>query len=115
MPPMIPRERADYSAIVDRPPLKLPGNNRIVFWTIVNYEVWDIGKPMARQLLPAPTGVPLSGRCQAPSIGMVGVLIVTSSVRMRTASSQRKTSTPQLKNAFPPCGGRLGWGESISP
>ena len=32
---------------------------RIVFWTIVNYEVWDIGKPMARQLLPAPTGVPL--------------------------------------------------------
>ena len=49
MPPMIPRERADYSAIVDRPPLKLPGNNRIVFWTIVNYEVWDIGKPMARQ------------------------------------------------------------------
>ncbi len=57
--PMIPRERADYSAIVDRPPLKLPGNARIVFWTIVNYEVWDIGKPMARQLLPAPTGVPL--------------------------------------------------------
>ena len=30
-----------------------------MFWTIVNYEVWDIGKPMARQLLPAPTGVPL--------------------------------------------------------
>ena len=57
--PMIPRERSDYSAIVDRPPLKLPGNARIVFWTIVNYEVWDIGKPMARQLLPAPTGVPL--------------------------------------------------------
>jgi hypothetical protein len=56
---MIPRERAEYSAIVDRPPLKLPGNARIVFWTIVNYEVWDIGKPMARTLLPAPTGVPL--------------------------------------------------------
>ena len=57
--PMIPRERSDYSAIVDRPPLKLPGKARIVFWTIVNYEVWDIHKPMARQLLPAPTGVPL--------------------------------------------------------
>ena len=57
--PMIPKDRSDYSAIVDRPPLKLPGNARIVFWTIVNYEVWDIGKPMARQLLPAPTGVPL--------------------------------------------------------
>ncbi len=57
--PMIPRERCDYSAIVDRPPLKLPGGARMVFWTIVNYEVWDIARPMARQVLPAPTGVPL--------------------------------------------------------
>ena len=40
--PMIPKERAEFSAIVDRPPLKLPGKARIVFWTIVNYEVWDI-------------------------------------------------------------------------
>ncbi len=56
---MIPRERNEFSAIVDRPLLKLPGDARIVFWTIVNYEVWDIAKPMARQLLPAPTGVPL--------------------------------------------------------
>ena len=53
---MIPRERAPYSAIVDRPPLKLPGGARIVVWTIVNLEVWDIGRPMARQVLPAPTG-----------------------------------------------------------
>ena len=30
-----------------------------MFWTIVNYEVWDIGRPMPRQVLPAPTGVPL--------------------------------------------------------
>lgn len=57
--PMIPRERCDYTAIVDRPPLKLPGNARIVFWSIVNYEVWDISRPMARQVLPAPTGIPL--------------------------------------------------------
>ena len=57
--PMIPRERAEYSAIVDRPPLKLPGKNRIVIWTIVNFEVWDISKPMARQVIPAPTGAPL--------------------------------------------------------
>jgi allantoinase len=55
----IPRERCDYSAIVDRPPLKLPGGARIVVWTIVNLEVWDISKPMARQVLPAPTGQPL--------------------------------------------------------
>ncbi|MGD0025755.1 MAG: polysaccharide deacetylase family protein [Xanthobacteraceae bacterium] len=53
---MLPRERCDYSAIVDRPPLKLPGGARIVFWTIVNLEAWDIGKPMARQVLSPPTG-----------------------------------------------------------
>ena len=43
--PMIPSERAAYSAIVDRPPLKLPNDARLVFWTIVNYEVWDIARP----------------------------------------------------------------------
>jgi allantoinase len=57
--PMLPRERCDYSAIVDRPLLKLPGDARLVVWTIVNLEVWDIGKPMARQVIPAPTGQPL--------------------------------------------------------
>ncbi len=51
-----PRERARYSAIVDRPPLTLPGGARVVVWSIVNLEVWDIGKPMARQVLVAPTG-----------------------------------------------------------
>ena len=53
---MIPREHVPYSAIVDRPKLKLPGDGRIIVWTIVNLEVWDIGKPMARQVVPAPTG-----------------------------------------------------------
>jgi len=56
---MIPRERSDYSAIVDRPPLKLPGRGRLVLWPIVNLEVWDIARPMPRQVLPAPTGVAL--------------------------------------------------------
>jgi allantoinase len=56
---MIPRERCDYSAIVDRPPLKLPDGARLVLWTVVNLEVWDISRPMARQVLPAPTGQPL--------------------------------------------------------
>lgn len=55
----IPRDRCDYSAIVDRPALKLPGGARVVLWTIVNLEVWDISKAMARQVLPAPTGQPL--------------------------------------------------------
>ena len=53
---MIPRDRTPYSAIVDRPPLHLPDGARIVVWTIVNLEVWDISRPMARQVLPAPTG-----------------------------------------------------------
>lgn len=53
---MQPRDRVPYSAIVDRPPLVLPGGARIVVWSIVNLEVWDIARPMARQVLPAPTG-----------------------------------------------------------
>jgi allantoinase len=53
---MLPRDRAPYSAIVDRPPLRLPGGARVVVWTIVNLEVWDIARPMARQVLPPPTG-----------------------------------------------------------
>src|SRR3974377_1925985 len=55
--PMLPRERSPYSAIVDRPALKLPNKARLIFWSIVNLEVWDIGKPMARQVLAPPTGV----------------------------------------------------------
>jgi peptidoglycan/xylan/chitin deacetylase (PgdA/CDA1 family) len=54
---MQPRERAEYSAIVDRPKLELPGKARVVVWSIVNLEVWDISRPMARQVLPPPTGV----------------------------------------------------------
>ncbi len=53
---MIPRDRAPFSAIVDRPPLRLPDGARLVVWTIVNLEFWDISRPMARQVLPAPTG-----------------------------------------------------------
>ena len=52
-----PRDRVKYSAIVDRPVMKLPEDARIVVWTIVNLEVWDIARQMARQVLPAPTGV----------------------------------------------------------
>jgi allantoinase len=53
----LPRERFDYSAIVDRRPWKLPKGARIAVWTIVNVEEWDIEKPMARQYLTAPQGV----------------------------------------------------------
>lgn len=54
---MIPANRLHYSAIVDRPPLVLPGKARVVVWPVVNVEVWDIDRPMPRQVLPPPTGV----------------------------------------------------------
>jgi len=56
---MKPRERTAFSAIVDRPALKLPKGLRLIVWPVVNLEVWEIESPMARQVLPAPTGVPL--------------------------------------------------------
>src|SRR5437667_1714928 len=45
-----------------------PGGARLVFWTIVNYEVWDISRPMARQVLPAPTGDRKSTRLNSSHI-----------------------------------------------
>ena len=56
---MIPTKRLRYSAIVDRPPLTLPDKARLVVWPVVNVEVWDIGRPMPRQVLPPPTGATL--------------------------------------------------------
>lgn len=54
-----PHERAPYSAIIDRPALKLPDGARMVVWTIVNVEQWDITCPMPRAVLPPPMGNPL--------------------------------------------------------
>jgi allantoinase len=56
---MKPRDRALYSALPDRPPLKLPEGLRLVIWPIVNLEEWEIERAMARQVLPAPMGGPL--------------------------------------------------------
>lgn len=54
---MLPSQRLNYSAIIDRPPLKLPGGARVVIWPVINVEVWDIHRPMPRQVLPPPTHV----------------------------------------------------------
>jgi allantoinase len=51
-----PIDRLGYSAIVDRPALRLPNGAKVVVWPIVNVEVWDIERPMPRQILPAPSG-----------------------------------------------------------
>jgi allantoinase len=55
----LPRDRIPYSAIVDRPPLKLPGDARLAVWTIVNVEEWSIERNMPRTVLPPPYGQPL--------------------------------------------------------
>src|ERR1700740_1881839 len=54
----LPRERVSYSAIVDRPALKLPGEARIAVWTIVNVEEWPIERAMPRTVLPPRPGQP---------------------------------------------------------
>ena len=56
---MAPGERIDYSAIIDRQPLKLPGDGRMILWPVFALEVWDIARPMARTTIPAPQGTPL--------------------------------------------------------
>jgi peptidoglycan/xylan/chitin deacetylase (PgdA/CDA1 family) len=49
--------RADYIPIVDRSPLKLPGDARVAVWVIVNIEEWMFDEPMARTVIPPPQGV----------------------------------------------------------
>ena len=53
---MLPTERIAYSPINARAPLKLPGGARMVVWTIVNIEEWDIDRPMPRTVLTPPAG-----------------------------------------------------------
>ena len=53
---MKPLERITYSPITKRPPLKLPGGARMVVWTIVNVEEWDIDQAMPRTVLTPPAG-----------------------------------------------------------
>lgn len=51
---MKPSERAPYSAIEDRPPLRLPDGGRMIIWPLFSLEVWDIDRAMARTVLPPP-------------------------------------------------------------
>ena len=53
---MDPRERIEYSAIVDRAPLTLPDGARIVVWPVFNIENWDTNGPMPRTILTPPGG-----------------------------------------------------------
>jgi allantoinase len=53
---MKPLERISYSPITQRPPLKLPDGARMIVWTIVNVEEWDIDQAMPRTVLTPPAG-----------------------------------------------------------
>ena len=53
---MQPGERFAYSAIVDRKPLKLPGDARVVVSTVVNLEHWRFDEAIPRQVMTTPAG-----------------------------------------------------------
>ena len=53
---MQPNERFDYSAIVDRKPLRLPGDARGVVSPVVNVENWDFNARIPRQVMTTPAG-----------------------------------------------------------
>jgi peptidoglycan/xylan/chitin deacetylase (PgdA/CDA1 family) len=53
---MRPEQRLEYSPIAGRAPLALPDGKRMVVWTIVNVEEWDIDRPMPRTVLTPPAG-----------------------------------------------------------
>ena len=49
-------DRLKYEAIIDRPKLKGPNGSKIIVWTTVNVELWNIIRPMPRNALPPPMG-----------------------------------------------------------
>lgn len=51
-----PRNRAPYTAAIDRPRLSLPNGARLAIHLIVNVEEWNIAARMPRVALPAPAG-----------------------------------------------------------
>jgi len=56
---MLFSDRIPYSAIVDRPVLRLPGNARVAVWVIVNIEHWSADGAMPRVVIPPPMHQPL--------------------------------------------------------
>ena len=53
---MLPADRIAYSAITERPPIKLPEGARMAVGVIVNVEQWDPTQPMPRTVLTPPAG-----------------------------------------------------------
>ena len=55
----LPSRRVPFSAIVDRPPLKVPDGGRMLVGVIVNVEHWSMERAMPRTVLSPPMGQPL--------------------------------------------------------
>lgn len=53
---MHPRDRFGYSSPFTRPPLRLPDGKRIIIWSVINIEEWEIDRPMPRQVSAPPMG-----------------------------------------------------------
>src|SRR5271166_6902126 len=53
---MLPTDRISYSAITERPQLKLPDGARMAVSVIVNVEEWDPREAMPRTVLTPPAG-----------------------------------------------------------
>ena len=53
--PTYPRDRFAYSSPFTRTPLRL-AKGRMIVWTVVNIEEWEITRPMARALSQPPMG-----------------------------------------------------------
>src|SRR5688572_3230350 len=51
---MLPRQRLPYSTPFTRPKLTLPNGARMIVWSVINIEEWEITRAMARQASPAP-------------------------------------------------------------
>jgi len=54
MTALSPAQRIEFSSIEKRAPLPAPQGARVILWPVFALEVWDIGRAMARTVLPPP-------------------------------------------------------------
>ena len=59
MSALAPAERLAFSPIETRKRLRAPNGARVILWPVFALEVWDIGRAMARTVLPPPQHQPL--------------------------------------------------------
>ena len=92
-----------YSAIVDRPALMLPGDARMVVWTIVNVEDWGIERPMPRTVLLAADGTAAAARPAQLGMarirharGLLAAVRMHAEIRRHADARDQRRRVPQL-------------------